>query len=210
MNYEENLEDVLHELFSSDHSPPLTDSMVDCFLSSRAQGTKESGDRVIALFVSKVLADLHKEPVKDVQTQTFGAWLQGIRELARLAPSDIAVAIGKEPVYVQRLESGMTVPWDLKPEDIACLVRLFRLHMKAVSYLIQKSFDVSSTHVEGNVAARAYRGKMTTDRGDATNRALKMFLARNTKETPLHSSITEWLSNVEKQLRDWQARELVD
>jgi len=82
--------------------------------------------------------------------------------------------------------------------------------MKAVSYLIQKSFDVSSTHVEGNVAARAYRGKMTTDRGDATNRALKMFLARNTKETPLHSSITEWLSNVEKQLRDWQARELVD
>ncbi|HEY3104368.1 MAG TPA: hypothetical protein VGJ69_12305, partial [Pyrinomonadaceae bacterium] len=182
MNEEENLENALHELFSSDHSPPLTDSIVDTFLSSSAEASKESGDRVIALFVEKVLADLHKEPVKNVQTQTFGAWIQGIRELARLALSDIALAIGKEPVYVQRLESGMTVPWDLRPEDIACLVRLFRLHMKAMSYLIQKSFDVNCTHVEGNVAARAYRGKMTTDRGDATNRALKMFLARNTEE----------------------------
>ncbi len=210
MKDEENLENALHELFSSDHSPALTDSIVDTFLRSSAQATKESGDRVIALFVGKVLADLHKEPVTNVQTQTFGAWIQGIRELARLALSDTATAIGKEPAYLQRLESGMTAPWDLKPEDIACLVRLFRLHMKALSYLIQKSFDVGSTHVEGNVAARAFRGKMTTDRGDATNRALKMFLARNTKETPLDASISEWLSNVEKQLQDWQARELVD
>jgi hypothetical protein len=210
MNEEENLENVLHELFSSDHSPPLTDSIVDAFLSSSAQVSKESGDRVIALFVEKVLADLHKEPVKNVQAQTFGAWIQGIRELARLALSDIALTIGREPVYLQRLESGMTVPWDLKPEDIASLVRLFRLHMKALTCLMQKSFDVSCTPVQGNVAARAHKGKMTTDRGDATNRALKMFLARNTQEKPMDDSITEWLSNVKKQLENWQARELVD
>jgi hypothetical protein len=210
MNEEENLEDALHELFSSDHSPLLTDSLVDAFLSSSVQASKESGDRVISLFVEKVLADLHKEPVKTVQAQTFGAWIQGIRGLARLAVSDVALAIGKEPIYLQRLESGMSVPWDLKPEDMACLVRLFRLHMKAMAYLIQKSFDVSCTTVEGTVAARAYRGKMTTDRGDATNRALNMFLARNTSEKPLDRSVTEWLSNVKKQLENWQARELVD
>ena len=207
---EEDLDDALRELFSSDESPPLTDSLVDAFLSSSAEAPKESGDRVIAAFVRKVLEDLHKEPVKDVQPQTFGAWIQGIRELARLALTDIALTVGKEPAYIERLESGIAVPWDQKPEDVARIVQLFRLHMKAMSYLVQKSFNVHSTHIGGNVAARAYRGKMTSNRGDATSRALKMFIARNTKERPLDTTIIEWLSSVEKQLENWHARELLD
>ncbi len=207
---EENLDDVLHELFSSNHSPALTDSMVDAFLNSPAQAPKESGERVIAFFVEKVLADLHKEPVRHVQTQTFAVWIQGIRQLARLAVSDIALAIGKETAYVERLESGLTLPWDLKPQDAARLVRLFRLHIRAMSDLIQKSFDVNSAHVGSNVAARAHGGKMTTNRGDATNRALQMFVARNTKEKPLDTSIIDWLGGVREQLENWEVRELVD
>jgi transcriptional regulator with XRE-family HTH domain len=145
-----------------------------------------------------------------VGEEPFGRWIQTVRHTARLAVSDIAAAMGKEPSYVDRLESGSTCPWDLDPQDIAHLVCLFRVHMKATLFLIQKSFDVSCAQLSGDVTARAHRGKMTRERGDSTRRALDMFLARNAKPKKLDDSITEWLSKVQKQLEDWQAKELID
>jgi transcriptional regulator with XRE-family HTH domain len=208
--YDEEFDEMLHELFSSDHSPELTDSVVDAFLASPAKAPKQSGDRVIILFATRVLADFHKQPIRHVEPQTFATWIQGIRKLARLEIRDIATAVGKDFTYVERLETGLTLPWNLKPEDIACFVRLFRLHMNAMRSLIQKSFDVSSTNTSGAPAARAHRGKMTAERGEATNRALQMLLAHNTTPKPLDNSVGEWLSNVQMQLERWQASELID
>jgi hypothetical protein len=51
---------------------------------------------------------------------------------------------------------------------------------------------------------------MTVQRGDATSRALQMFLAHNTTSKLLDNSVAEWLVNVQKHLEKWEARELVD
>jgi hypothetical protein len=207
---DQDIENALDNLFSSEHSPPLTDSVVDAFLASPAQASEESGERVMVLFVQKVLANLHKEPVKEVGEEPFGRWIETIRRSARLAISDIGSAIGKEPSYVERLESGGAWPWDLDPKDVVNLICLFRIHIKAASYLVQKSYTLSRAHVAGDVIGRAHSGKMTKERGDSTRRALDMFLARNAKPEELDDSITEWLSKVEKRLEDCQAQELLD
>jgi hypothetical protein len=207
---DEDLENVLGNLFSSEHSPRLTDSLVDAFLASSAQASEESGERVMALFVEKVLASVCKEPVREIGEEPFGRWIQSVRRSARLAISDIGNAIGKEPSYVDRLESGRTWPWELDPKDMVSLMCLFRIHIKATASLVQKSFSLSRAHVPGNVIGRAHRGKMSRERGDSTRRALDMFLTRNAKPQGLDDSVTEWLLKVQKQLEDCQARELLD
>jgi transcriptional regulator with XRE-family HTH domain len=207
---DKDIEKALNNLFSSDHSPPITDAVVDAFLASSAEAPVESGERVMALFVQKVLANLHAEPIKEVEEESFGRWIQTIRQRARLALSDIGIAIGKEPAYIERLESGTAWPWDLDPKDMVNILCLFRIHINTTLYLVQKSFVLSRAHVSGDVIGRAHKGKMTKERGESTKRALDMFLARNAKPEKLDDSILEWLSNVRKHLEDYQAKDLLD
>lgn len=207
---DEDVEKALNDLFSSEHSPPLTDAVVDAFLASTTEASVESGERVMALFVQKVLANLHTEPVKEVGEESFGRWIQTIRQRARLALSDIGIAIGKETSFIERLESGSAWPWDLDPKDMVNILSLFRIHINATAHLVQKSFVLSRAHLPGDVIGRAHKGKMTKERGESTRRALDMFLARNAKPEKLDDSILEWLSNVRKQLEECQAKELLD
>jgi hypothetical protein len=200
---------ALLDLFSSEDSPPLTDAVVDAFLASPAQATGESSGRVMTLFVRKVLADLHKDPIKVVGAESFGRWMETVRRNARLALADIGTAIGRDAAYIERLEFGTLWPWASDPQDIARLIFLFRLHIDAASALVQRSFALSKAHVSGDVIARAHRGKMTKERGDSTKRALDMFLARKAKAEPFDQSINEWLLKVRVQLEDHGDQDLL-
>ena len=191
---------ALLDLFFSEDSPPLTDAVVDAFLASPAQATGESSKRVMTLFVGKVLADLHKDPIKVVGSEPFGRWIETVRRNARLALADIGTAIGRDAAYIEKLESGTLWPWASDPQDIARLIFLFRLHIDAASALIQRSFALSKAHVSGDVIARAHGGKMTKERGNSTKRALDMFLSRKAKTEPLDQSINDWLTKVRLQL----------
>jgi transcriptional regulator with XRE-family HTH domain len=207
---DEDRDTTLDDLLLSEGSLPLTDQLVDAFLTSPAQASVRSGGRVMNLFVRKVLEDLHKEPVREVEAEPFGRWLETVRRKARLAISDIAAAIGKDASYVERLESGGIWPWASDPYDIAAVISLFRLHIDAATALIQKSFALSKVRVSGDVIARAHGGKMTKERGDSTKRALDMFLSRKAKVEPLDQSINEWLAKVRVQLEGHGNQDLIN
>src|SRR5262249_12497686 len=101
---DQDILDLLEDTLCSEHAPPLTDSVVDAFLAAPVESTQASVDRMRARFVEKLFADLHQEPVKEVEDQPFGRWIEAERRRALLTESDIANAIGKEPLYVERLE----------------------------------------------------------------------------------------------------------
>jgi hypothetical protein len=207
---DDDLENTLASLFSSEQSPSLSEAFVDTFLASNAEAPVECGERVMILFVRKVLSNVCEEPVKEVGELPFGRLIESIRRSARLSVSDIAAAIGKEPVHIERLESSRSWPWEWEPNEIAHLLLLFRLHIKATGHLVQTSFSLSKASLSGNVIGRANKGRMTRERGDSTSRALDMFLARKAKPQELDATVKEWLSQVEKQLKRYKAHELLD
>jgi transcriptional regulator with XRE-family HTH domain len=209
MNNKDRTDDSLFDFFLSETSPSLTDVVVDAFLASAAQAPVESGKRVMALFVRRVLADLHKDPVKTVEQESFGRWIETVRRKARLTLADIGGAIGRDATFIAQLESGAIWPWASDSHDIARLIALFRLHIDAASALVQRSFTLSKAQITGNVVARAHGGKMTKERGSSTRRALDMFLARNAKAEQLDESIIEWLAELRTRLEDRGERALL-
>jgi hypothetical protein len=160
--------------------------------------------------VERLFADLHQTPVKRVEDQPFGRWIEAERKKALLMPGDIANAVGKDTLYVERLESGATHPWNLNPSDIAKLVRLFRIHMSALAQLVSSSLTVSRTHLAGDVIGRAHSGHATKERGDSVKRALDLYLARNAKKEEASEEMTAWLAAVRDRLKDLESADLLD
>jgi len=207
---DEDILELLEDTLCSENAPPLTDSVVDAFLAAPVEASQASVDRMRARFVERLLADLHQEPVKGVEDQPFGRWIEAERRRALLTEGDIANAIGKEPLYVEHLETGATYPWNLNPGDIAKLIRLFRIHISAVAQLISCSFNLSRTRLAGDVIGRAHGGHATKERGDSVKRALDLYMAKNAKKQEPSGELTAWLAEVRDRLKDQGAVDLLD
>src|SRR5205085_5128862 len=142
---DEDISKLLEKMLRSEHAPPLTDSVVDAFLASEAECPDEMVDRVRACFVEKVLADLHRTPVKRGEGKlSFGRWVEQAREGARLSRHDLGSALDKDQSFVESVETGGTQPWHMKSRELARIVSLFRLHIDAVSGLILCSFALNN------------------------------------------------------------------
>lgn len=208
---DEDVSKLLKEMLRSEHAPPLTDSVVDAFLSSEAECSNEMVDRVRARFVEKVLADLHRDPVKRVEGKlSFGRWVEQAREGARLSRHDLGSVLGKEQSFVESVETGGTQPWHMNSGELARIVSLFRLHVDAVSDLILRSFALNNVRLRGEVLARSHRGRMSLERGSSTRRALDMYLARNVSGGEPNEEVSECLNALRDELRRIEATDLVD
>lgn len=210
MNDEEILK-LLEITICSEHSPEINDEVADAILSRSEECPPEKMARVRARFVEKVILTLHPQPVKEIGGKwPLGRWFEAIRESLRLTREDVAVAIGKEVSFVERLERGEVLPWESDPGEVAELMRLFRLHLNAASQLVNNSAAVNQVNSVRSAAARSRGGHASSERGDSTKRALEMFLAHNAASAKPDDNITEWLDALSLALRCRGLNELVD
>ena len=202
---------ILDEVLRSEYAPPLTDSIVDAFLSSDAECSDDMIEKVRSRFAEKVLADFQTEPVRHIEGKlSFGRWVEQRREEARLSKIDLSSILGVDPTFVESVETGRTQPWDLKATVLARIVLLFKLHIDAASDLILRSFALNNVRLRGEVLARSHSGRMSLERGSTTRRALDMYLSKNVSSGEPNEQVTKCLNSLRDELRRAGASDLVD
>ncbi len=211
MNDEEIIK-LLQLTVARENVAELNDQAVDEFLSQAKECPAERTDRVRKRYIEKILEELNPLPVRKIENKTtFGRWLEAARRSVHLSCADVAAALFQEPVFMEKVERGDVLPWECKPELIAEMMNLFRVHMEGVTKLISASAAVSQVRGIGPVAARARGGKPSKDRGESASRALDLFLAHNTEhqEKP-DDAVLLWTEKLRRALRERKFDYLTD
>lgn len=139
MNNDEIIK-LLKEMFQSEEAPPLTDVEVDAFLAlnKEEKSSAEFIEKARGRLAEKMFARAYSKPVRSVKgARTFGQWIKGLREQARVGRMAAAFAVRQDTSFIDRLESGSLLPWKLPADDTALLMKVYRIHYEAVSYLIR-------------------------------------------------------------------------
>jgi hypothetical protein len=153
---DEEIRKLLEAALLLEDSPVLTDSAVDSLMSTPEDvllGTLEQGRARVA---GKVLDGLHPEPVRHIEENlSFGRWIEKIRKKAHLTHKFIDAALNKESSFIERLETGDILPWELTPTEGVDIAILFRIHVNAFMHLLEISLAVNKERAKGEaIAAR--------------------------------------------------------
>jgi hypothetical protein len=150
-------------------------------------------------FAEKVLLTLHPEPVRQAGGVALGTWIEGVRKKARLSHGFIASALGETISFVERLETGETLPWAIPADLGSYLATLFRLHYNTFSKLVDNS-------------RRALEKKSGTPLETDYSEILAGTRPPNNLDPDLSmkGEIEHWLGEVRRNLEKKQARELLD
>jgi hypothetical protein len=135
------LEKLLKEALLSRDRPPLTDEEVEEFLSSTESRDPDplTVEQSEGQFAERVFGREHEQPIRRVKGKPgFGEWIKGLRNDALVPRRAVASAIGKDLLFINQLESGVVLPWDLPAIDVARLIKLYRIHFEAVWNLVTR------------------------------------------------------------------------
>jgi len=158
---------------------PLSDRVVDAFLTSVTGVNDVRSRRIRGAFARRLIASKHLSPIRSVEPiWTFGRWIENARRALSLSVVDLAAAIDVEPSAIERLERSDVLPWTLGADVLEGLVSLFRLHLTAVEQLFGSSHSVFRGQMGTTAIARSSLLDASA-RGDVTRRALDRFLAAN-------------------------------
>lgn len=197
--------EVLTVLLRSEHAPPLTDEVVDAFLSLPVEDDPQTIKRMQAGFASAVIGELHQAPVRKIEgKRSFGEWIQSVRERARLTREAIASAVQKDAPFVERLETDRTSPFKLDPRDISELVCLFRLHIDGLAQLLANTAAAASENMR-RVGRRPDIGSAVTGLMDPDSEPP---VGHNSKT--VDKKVDKLLASVRADLRRRQATHLLE
>jgi transcriptional regulator with XRE-family HTH domain len=189
---------------------PLTDRVVDAFLTTEAGVNDIRSRRIRGAFARRLISSRHSAPVRRVEPiWTFGRWIENARTALSLDVADLAAAINVEPATIERLERSDVLPWTLGESVITNLVSLFRLHIAAVEQL----FIASQTVLRGQMGTTAIARSSLLDssaRADVTRRALDRFLAAKSGASDQNAESQEAIQAVRRGLELRGDRELLD
>lgn len=209
---DKEMNELLREMFRSEDSPPLTDAVVDSFLTLPEQYPEEKIRRMRSRFVECLLVEANPSPVRTLKEKLpFGRWIEAIRQKAKLTREDIAAVIGMEPAYIEQVESGDLAPQTLPGNELGALVQLFRLHVDAMRDLLLMSIAVGRARANLGVAGRLAPGKEARKTAEAMKLALDKYLADTVEiGTDAESEVEDCMAAVRGYLEARQARELLD
>jgi transcriptional regulator with XRE-family HTH domain len=200
---EEEVSKRLQDLFRSKDAPELTDAEIEAFISTASEVPPGTGERVRAKFVRKVLEKLHPQPIHRVdEPLPFGRWLERERQKARLSREDIAVAVGKDELFIARIETEDILPWQLKPAEAASLIDLFRLEPEALKQLIIVSYAAIEGRKDAEIiASRSREGQLSKKMGGHVKQASDLRQAPNAYPKELSDAINSWLNKINEEVR---------
>lgn len=198
---DEEFSRLLREALRLKKRPPITEADVEEFL-SEPDDDSESVERVRTLFVEKSFLRIHSRPVRqimDMGVPSFGQWITEARRETRLPRKQIARVLKQEPSFIERLESGETPPWQCDADDVAALVKLYRLHINAVESLIR--------HTEGSLLPLAPPPAI---RPEPRAEGMQTYmLDRSGGERKFRPEVAQWLSDLRTALKRLQATNLL-
>jgi transcriptional regulator with XRE-family HTH domain len=194
----------LEETLLSDITSPLTDEMVNAYLSEARSYPRETSVRMLNQYAIKVFKKLHPNAIRYIEELiTFGRWIEEKRKDALLTRADLASVLGKRTSYVERLETGKILPWTVSIIDLADLIFLFRVHIDAVPKLMERSLAVSMEYERAKREKASIRITRPEDKDPDTGKALDEHLARTLPEVELSGEVTACLQALR---REFEAR----
>jgi hypothetical protein len=135
MNYEDQLKDLLERIRreqEEEHdlpkqAPPIFDDPND------------------------LVSFLRNRPViSTVEVTTLSSFLRRFRRGLGIKIDDVTNALGLEPQDLENLESIDYLPWKVSPQSIAIILSSYRIHVSALKFLIQNSFEIA--RVSGRIS----------------------------------------------------------
>jgi transcriptional regulator with XRE-family HTH domain len=157
---------------------------------------------MLADFVKNVLAELHRRPVRELaQPWPFGRWLEATRQGARLSRENVALALEKDEDFVEQIETGEILPWNLSVSDAAKIVILFRVHMDVIKQLVHSSYVVSKAREALKKAKRPHRGERFEEKDPSVKLAVDLYYARNSEFIEMSEDVTKWLISLGEKLQ---------
>lgn len=203
------LEELLDNLFVSEVSPPLTDAIVDAYLISCDKHRLEDVRDMRIRFVKKCLANLYKNPVKQISEQiSFGSWIKETRKKVHLTQKDISMSVFEDESFINDIENSHTFPWQSNIENIAKLIILFRIHFDALTDLFHTSFAICENQDKLGVSARTGKNENRSKTQDAYRKALEIHFS-NKENLELNDEIRDFLDSLKDELKEKDAINLI-
>jgi hypothetical protein len=196
---DEEFERLVRSSLRLERPPEVPEEELEEFLDGPADLPPETAGEVRARFLRKVFRKLHPRPVwltKD--DKHLGPWLKAARESARLPVEEIAAAIEEPAAFVESLEGGATVPWEVNPDSLAKLMIIYNLHLWGVRSLVRE--------IEGatrRVAPPAEVEKPPSGR-------ISMAIEPSGSSEELTPVVADWLEDLRKALSRRKERRLYD
>ena len=197
MRDNEFLEQLRDALLEEAASNPTAEELEE-FWSTPADISPDRLEKIRKQFVKKVLEKLHPEPVRNIENGvTLVEWLGAVRNTAHLTHSFIATALGETASFVEQIEKGDILPWDIPPITGANIAALFRVHFTAFSKLTANSYSALEY---------ALNDPLKTEGAGRTSDALP---SKNPLPDKTSNQAEVWLGAVQSQLEKNQAAYLL-
>jgi transcriptional regulator with XRE-family HTH domain len=175
---------------------PLTDSIVDEFLSMPMEYSEEEQKQMYARYVEKALKKLHpKRIVRLAEQWPLGHWLKATRSSGHLTREDIADTIGQSASYIMQIETEQILPWEIPSDEAAKLAILFRVHIDALGEMVYASYAVREARKK-LPSDLSSLGLNTETIGPSVDLAIDLYYARNSPPVNALPQIEKWLNEV--------------
>jgi transcriptional regulator with XRE-family HTH domain len=180
----------------------LTDESVDNFLVLPLSCRQDSVDRIRLLFIHKVFMSAHPEPIHRIETKlSFGRWIESLRNSVRLSQKDVAAALGKNVTFLENIEKGEILPWNINPDDVSRLLRLVRLHINGLVALIANTINYQCLLPLEPHTSNIRRSDLTEGFSP---------LPKHIDPHRLNQDIDSWIAALRSDLEAHQANDLLD
>ncbi|HEV2800370.1 MAG TPA: helix-turn-helix domain-containing protein [Pyrinomonadaceae bacterium] len=178
---------------------PLTDEEVEAFFSA-PDSPPEVVERLRAGFVEKAFREKHPEPARfqDRSIPLFGILIAEMRNEARVTLREASAVLSIAPSTFGRLEGGELLPWLVDADEVARLLKLYRLHFDAAESSISRDPE---SWLPFKPLPRVER------RGDLTSAFLDDRHGGNPEPKP---EVVKWLADLRKALERLDASDLLN
>lgn len=192
---------LLREALRLRKRPPVTDEEVEALLSAppAPPGTAE---RVRARFVEKAFLERNPEPARfrDRSIPIFDILIAEMRKEAHVTLREASAVLGLEPSTLSRLEGYELLPWHVDADEVARLLKLYRLHFDAAESSI-------SLIPESRLPFEPPPPRLER-RGDLSSAFLED--RRGSGGPTLKPEVSEWLADLRKALVRLDATDLLN
>lgn len=206
-------EKYLNELLASalrrgDLQIDLNDTIVDSLLEQPCPDISETAkSRVKAKLRIRMqdAAIVRAKQAVQPKSLALGRFLEAIRQKANLTRADVAERLKKTDEYVQRLERGDLSPVQLPTRELADVIELFGLGLRAVTEMIMATVQTANLKQSYRGTARSHGGVRHDVRGEDVERALDAFARKMRQKSmaraALPADVQTCISKLEEELK---------
>jgi hypothetical protein len=210
---------ALKRVLRSEYAPPMSESVIDTFLSLPQPYPPEEVEDMHKDFIEKLFADVQPKGVRHLeQILPFERLLEISIDATRTGPQDVGHFIGKDASYVRQLIKGEVLLYEMPVRNAALLVKLLRIHYELVPLLIRASIAVRRGHAKMQKAfkeALKKKGKnialrMKGQEGPDIELDTDLHYASLAGEIELSKEIESWMNNLRAELKQLGATDLLE